>query len=87
LEELQRAIFDLLGIVRVYSKEPGKKADLTAPYVLKAGATVADLAGRVHKDILTHLKYARVWGHGKFEGQMVHRDHKLSDRDVVELHA
>lgn len=86
LEELQRAIFDLLGIVRVYSKEPGKKADLTAPYVLKRGATVADLAGRVHKDILTHLKYARVWGHGKFEGQMVHRDHRLSDRDVVELH-
>lgn len=102
LEELKRAIFALLGIVRIYTKEPGKKADLTKPYVLKAGATVADLAGRVHKDILANLKYARIWsqaapGHdgargssggsvAKFEGQMVHRDHRLTDRDIVELH-
>ncbi len=86
LEEFKRAVFEMLGILRVYTKEPGKKADLTRPYVLRAGATVAELAGRVHKDILAHLKYARVWGHGKFEGQMVHRDHALADRDIVELH-
>ncbi len=86
LEALKRATFEMLGILRIYTKEPGKKPDLTKPYVLRTGATVADLAGRVHKDILTHLKYARVWGHGKFEGQMVHRDHALADRDIVELH-
>jgi len=86
LEEFKRAVFAMLSILRVYTKEPGKKADLTKPYVLRAGATVAELAGRVHKDILAHLKYARVWGHGKFEGQMVHRDHPLADRDIVELH-
>jgi len=86
LEELKRATFQMLGILRVYTKEPGKKADLTKPYVLRVGATVAELAGRVHKDILELLKYARVWGHGKFEGQMVHRDHVLADRDIVELH-
>jgi small GTP-binding protein len=85
-DALKRATFEMLGILRVYTKEPGKKPDLTRPYVLRAGATVADLAGRVHKDILANLKYARVWGHGKFEGQMVHRDHRLADRDVVELH-
>jgi len=94
LDQLQRAIFNLLGIIRVYSKEPGKKADMTTPFVLQAGETVADLAGRVHKEILAHLKYARVWAHPsaplaagvKYEGQMVHRDHRLADRDVVELH-
>ncbi len=93
LETFRRAVFDLLGIVRVYTKEPGKKADLASPYVLKAGATVADLAGRVHKDFLAQLKYARVWGfapkdrgHGRFEGQMVNRDYRLADRDIVELH-
>ncbi len=85
-EELKRAAFQMLGILRVYTKEPGKKADLTKPYVLRIGATVAELAGRVHKDILQHLKYARVWGHGKFEGQMVHREHVLAERDIVELH-
>jgi len=93
LEEFKRAAFAMLGILRVYTKEPGKKPDLTRPYVLHAGATVADLAGRVHKDILEHLKYARLWhagpagrDHAAFEGQMVHRDHVLADRDIVELH-
>lgn len=86
LEEFKRAVFEMLGVMRVYTKEPGKKADLTKPYVLPARATVAELAGRVHKDILANLKYARVWGHGRFEGQMVHRDYRLADRDVVELH-
>lgn len=86
LEELKRAVFDLLGIIRVYSKPPGKKVDRDAPFVLRHGSTVVDLAGRVHKDFLTTLKYARVWGHGRFDGQMVERHYVLEDGDVVELH-
>jgi small GTP-binding protein len=92
LDALRRAIFDLLGIIRVYTKEPGKKPDLTAPFVMKAGSTVADLAARVHKQILAHLKHARIWsqpgspGSVLHDGQMVHRDHVLADRDIVELH-
>ena len=86
LEELRRAVFDLLGIVRVYTKAPGKKADLTAPFVLPRGATVQDVAERVHKDFVARLKFARLWGAGKFEGQMVHRDHKVEDNDILELH-
>jgi uncharacterized protein len=86
LEELRRGVFDLLGIVRVYSKAPGKKADFTAPYVLKRGSHLADFASHVHKDFATQLKYARVWGHGRFEGQMINRDYLLQDKDVIELH-
>lgn len=86
LEELKRAVFDLLGVVRVYSKPPGKKIDRGAPFVLRRGATVLELAGRVHKDLLATLKYARVWGHGRFDGQMVERHYVLEDGDVVELH-
>ena len=86
LEELRRGVFDLLGIVRVYSKAPGKKADFTAPYVLQRGARLLDFASHVHKDFVTQLKYARVWGHGRFEGQMLNRDYLLQDKDVIELH-
>ncbi len=86
LENLRRSVFDLLGLVRVYTKAPGKKAELTIPYVVKRGTRLIDLAGQVHKDFLTQLKFARVWGHGRFEGQMVNRDYVLSDKDVVELH-
>jgi len=86
LEELRRAVFHLLELVRVYTKAPGKKLELTAPYVLRRGARLIDLAAHVHQDFLTQLKYARVWGHGKFEGQMVNRDYPLADKDIVELH-
>ncbi|MCL4524544.1 MAG: 50S ribosome-binding GTPase [Acidobacteria bacterium] len=91
LEELRRAVFDLLGIIRVYTKEPGKKPELTSPYVMKRGATVTDLAARVHKEILAHLIHARIWSqqpgvHAHVDGQMVNREHKLEDRDIVELH-
>jgi hypothetical protein len=86
LEQLRQAVFEMLGVIRVYTKAPGKKLERTAPYVLKRGARLIDLAAHVHQDFLTHLKYARVWGHGKFEGQMVNRDHLLEDKDVVELH-
>jgi small GTP-binding protein len=86
LEELRRATFELLEVVRIYTKAPGKKLERTAPYVLKRGSRLIDLAAHVHHDFLTQLKYARVWGHGKFEGQMVNRDYLLEDQDVVELH-
>jgi hypothetical protein len=86
LEALRRALFELLELVRVYTKSPGRKLELTAPYVLKRGSRLIDLAAHVHHDFLTQLKYARVWGHGKFEGQMVNRDYLLVDKDVVELH-
>lgn len=87
LEDLRRALFDLLAVVRVYTKTPGKKADLTAPFVLPQGATVLEVAARVHKDLAAGLKFARLWGHGKFDGQMVPRDHVVEDQDVIELHA
>jgi ribosome-interacting GTPase 1 len=86
LDELRRRAFDLLEIIRVYTKAPGKKLERTAPYILKRGSRLLDLAAHVHHDFLTQLKYARVWGHGKFEGQMVNRDYLLEDKDVVELH-
>jgi len=86
LEGLRWAVFELLELVRVYTKAPGKKADLTAPYVLKRGSHLIDVAAMVHHDFLTQLKYARVWGHGRFEGQMVNRDYQLVDKDVIELH-
>ena len=87
LEELRRALFAELGRVRIYAKEPGRKPDLARPFVLARGATVHDLACAVHKDIAARLKYARIWGHARFDGQQVDREHVLADRDVVELHA
>jgi ribosome-interacting GTPase 1 len=87
LEELRRILFAELHRIRVYAKEPGKKPDFERPFVLAEGATVHDLALLVHKEIAERLKYARLWGSARFDGQQVDRDHALNDRDVVELHA
>ncbi len=86
LEEFKRAVFDLLGVVRVFTKAPGKKPDLTAPYVLKRGSTALEVAGHVHQDFAAQLKFARIWGQGKFEGQMVQRDYVVEDGDIIEFH-
>jgi hypothetical protein len=86
LEALRRALYDGLGIVRVYTKSPGKKSTLEAPFVLKQGATVLDVAQAVHKDIAAGLKFAKIWGLDKFDGQRVTRDYIVQDGDVIELH-
>lgn len=85
LDGLRWAVFQRLGIMRVYARPPGKEPDFTAPFVLKVGDTVKDFAGQVHKDFLEKLQSARIWGEGVFDGQMVGRDHILHDGDVVEL--
>lgn len=86
LEELKRKIFEVLKIIRVFSKIPGKPADMSRPYTLKKENTLLEFAKIVHKDFGEKLKFARVWGSGKFEGQVVNKDYLLMDKDVVELH-
>jgi small GTP-binding protein len=86
LEDLRLKVFEVLDIIRVYTKTPGQKPDLTDPIILKRGSTLADAAEDVHKDFLAKLKFARLWGSGKHDGVMVKRDHILEDGDVIELH-
>jgi len=85
LDEMRRAVFDMLGIIRVYSKPPGEEPDRSAPFVLDEGSTVEVFAAKVHRDFLETLKTARIWGAGVYDGQMVGRDRVLHDGDVVEL--
>jgi hypothetical protein len=87
LEDLRIGLFAILDVVRVYTKEPGHKPDHSRPFVLKRGSTVMDLAALIHKDVASTFRFARVWGSAKFEGQQVDREHRLMDRDVVEIHA
>lgn len=86
LEELRRAIFSALGILRVYSKIPGQPADMDSPFVLPLGSSVLDVARAVHNDFASNLKYARIWGSEKYDGQKVQRDYVVHDKDIIELH-
>jgi ribosome-interacting GTPase 1 len=86
LAALRRELYTLLDIVRVYTKAPGKKPELTAPFTMPRGSTVVEVAATVHKDFATNLKFARIWGTEKYDGQMVQRDYVVQEGDVIELH-
>lgn len=80
-------LFRALGIVRVYTKAPGKAVDRDRPFTMRRGDTVLDVARRVHPDLARTFRFARLWGSGQFSGQQVGADHPVADQDVVELHA
>lgn len=89
LGEIGPWLWRRLGLVRVYTKAPGRPAERERPFTLRAGEqTVADAARLVHRDMARTLKYARVWGPSvTADGQHVGREHVLADGDVLELHA
>jgi hypothetical protein len=84
-DRLKQTVYEQLGIMRIYSKAPGKEPDYDAPFVMETGGTVEQFARKIHQDFSEKLKAARVWGTGVYDGQMVGRDHILHDGDVVEL--
>jgi len=86
LEEFKRAIYQALNIIRVYTKTPGSKADLSDPMILEKGSTLEEAAESLHKDFYQNLKYAVVWGSGKYDGQRASKEHVLQDGDIVEFH-
>ncbi|MFC1685775.1 GTPase [Nanoarchaeota archaeon] len=86
LDELKKKIFEDLELIRVYTKEPGKE-HTKQPLVLNEGSKIEDMASKVHKDFLRKFKFAKIWGKSaKFPGQGVGIEHRLKDKDIVELH-
>jgi hypothetical protein len=87
-EKLGEELFKTLEIIRVYTKEPAEKKPSPKPFVLKRGATVADLARQIHTDFYKHFSYAKVWAERlRFSPQKVGASFVLEDKDIVELHA
>jgi hypothetical protein len=86
-DSLRHAIYESLGLIRVYTKAPGQNPVYEKPFAIPSGSTVETLAERVHHDFVVRLKFAKLWGPGSHDGQQVGRDHVLLEGDMVELHA
>ncbi len=86
-ETLRDAIYRSLKVVRVYTKRPGKPPNFSSPFTIPIDGTVEDLAMQVHRVVAENLKFAKIWGSNVHDGQSVGRDHRLYDRDLVELHS
>jgi hypothetical protein len=84
LDRLREAIWGLTGLIRARPRRDGRVDD--EPFALPVGATVAELAERIHHDVAAACTGARVWGpSARFDGQRVGREHVLADGDVVEV--
>jgi small GTP-binding protein len=84
LDRLRDAIWSLTELIRARPRRDGRVDD--EPFALPVGATVAELAERIHHEVGAACTGARVWGpSARFEGQRVGREHVLADGDVVEV--
>lgn len=87
LDRLGEALFEVLDIIRVYTKEPDEKEFSKRPFILKKGATVSDLAENVHSNFSKKFSFAKVWAERLvFSPQKVGSTFTLEDGDIVELH-
>lgn len=86
LDRIGPFLFEKLDVVRVYTKTPGKEPDMQKPFTVFGGDTITDVASRVHRDIASSLRFARVWGASVYDGQQVGPEHRVEDGDIVELH-
>ena len=66
LETLRAATYHLLGVLRVYTKFPGRAADRTRPFTLPIGSTVLDLAREIHRDFRANVEVRPDLGHRCF---------------------
>jgi small GTP-binding protein len=84
LEAFRQAVWELTGLMRVYTRHHGEIAE--EPIALRPGASVGDVAEELHKELAATFRAARIWGpSARFPGQQVGRDHQLADGDVVEI--
>ncbi|MBS7249753.1 MAG: 50S ribosome-binding GTPase [Candidatus Freyarchaeota archaeon] len=86
IDEFKEGIFKSLGIIRIYTREPGKVVS-EKPLVLKKGASVEDVAKRLHVRFIKNFKYARIYGKSvKHEGEKVGLEHILEDNDIIQFY-
>ena len=87
VEEIREQIFQKLGLIRIYMKQPSKETDKEEPLIIKKDSTIKDVCRKIHKDFLKKFRFARVWGKSsKYPGQKFNLKHTLEDEDVLELH-
>jgi ribosome-interacting GTPase 1 len=87
LDDVGKAIFEVLGVIRVYTKEPGMRVDSEHPFALRRGATVGELAKNIHKEFVSNFLFAMVWAKRlRFSPKKVGLSFVLEDGDVVEIH-
>jgi uncharacterized protein len=84
LDRLKEAIWKLTSLIRVYLRTNRQVHE--EPLAMEPGATIHDVAQKIHKDLGATCRGARIWGpSARFDGQQVGRSHHVQDGDTVEI--
>lgn len=83
--KLLNKILDESGIIRVFTKPPGKKVEEKA-LILKKGSKVRDAILKINKSFLENFKFAKIYDNSKFSPKKVGLDYELKDGDILEIH-
>ncbi|MFH1358749.1 MAG: GTPase [archaeon] len=85
LEELKQKILESFKIIRIYTRQPGKKHD-EVPVILPPKSTLEEVAEKLLHGYSKKVKFAKIWGpSAKFQGQQIGLKHVVKDKDVVEF--
>jgi small GTP-binding protein len=86
LEELRKAIYDNLRLIKVYLKPRNGSPDFEEPLIVTAGSTISDVCKKIHNKFAGEAKYALVSGNSvRFSSQRVGMNHIVEDRDIVTI--
>jgi small GTP-binding protein len=86
IDELKRAIYGRLRLIKVYLKPRNGSPDFEEPLIVTAGSTILDVSRRIHRKFPGEAKYALVSGTSvKFSPQRVGMDHVVEDHDIVTI--
>ena len=72
--------------MRIFLRQPGRKADMEEPMIVKRGMTIKDVATKIHRRFKDDFRFATVTGTStKFPNQKVGLSHVLLDGDVLKI--
>lgn len=87
LETIGTELFEMLNIIRVYTKDPNKKIASKEPFTIRKDSTILELAKQIHSDFYRKFSFGKVWSERlRFSPQKVGGSFILEDGDVVEIH-
>ncbi|MCD6225961.1 50S ribosome-binding GTPase [bacterium] len=85
LEKLKEAIWEKVGLIRVYLKKDKKsRPDFSQPLILKKGVQAIEAAEAISSQLREETKRIFIWGPGaKFPGQEIPFSHPLRDGSIL----
>jgi len=86
LDDLKEIIIEKVGLMRIFLRKPGEKADMDEPMIVSTDSTVEDICVKLHRRFKNDFRFANVWGSSaKFPGQKLGLRHVLRDADIVKI--